>query len=251
MKVIISPAKSLDFETKTPTTEYTSPQFLDKTQQLHKKLKAKNAKSIGKLMNLSVKLSELNWQRYQNFNNSNAVVRQAIFAFCGDVYLGLDAYSLQKKQVELLQNNVRILSGFYGLLRPLDSIQAHRLEMGTELKIGRNKNLYQFWGKFVTEKLNQELQATEPLINLASNEYFKVVQKKQIANPIITPIFQDWKNGQYKVISFFAKKARGMMVRFLLDKKIQNPEDLKLFDYGGYKFCNQESMPEKLIFRRK
>jgi cytoplasmic iron level regulating protein YaaA (DUF328/UPF0246 family) len=251
MKIIISPAKSLDFTTKPQVADFTNPQFLEKTERLHKVLKTKSAKSIAKLMDLSEKLSELNRQRYQDFNQPSAPLKQAVFVFSGDVYLGLDAYSLGQSQTQILQDNVRILSGFYGLLKPLDNIQAHRLEMGTKLKIGRADNLYQFWGKTVTKELSESLQKDEPLVNLASKEYFQVIQKKQIANSIVTPAFYDWKNGKYKIISFFAKKARGMMTRFVLDKKIEELEGLKSFDYGGYQFSSKNSTLEKFIFQRK
>ncbi len=253
MKVIISPAKSLNFKQVVPTKEYTKPQFLEKTLKIHKKLQKQSAKSIAKLMNLSDKLGQLNWQRYQDWSATKVEknARQAIFAFWGDVYLGLDAYSLSKDQISLLQAKVRILSGFYGLLRPLDLIQAHRLTMGTNLKIGKNNNLYQFWGEVITKALAQELQKNEPLINLASNEYFKLLQKQSFASSIITPIFQDCKNGQYKVISFFAKKARGMMVRFLLDHNLQTFTELKNFDYGGYIFTPKLSTADMFVFQRK
>ena len=251
MKIIISPAKSLDFETAIPALETTEAQFLEKTAKIQQTMKKKTAKAIAELMNLSPKLSQLNWHRYQNFDEKDSPKKQAIFAFRGDVYLGLDSYSLKTSQITHLQKNLRILSGFYGLLRPLDEIQPHRLEMGTKLKIGRKKNLYEFWGKEVSQKLTAELEPGEPLINLASNEYFQVVQKQYFPNPIITPIFQDWKNGNYKVISFFAKKARGMMTRFFVENNIQKIEDLKFFNYQNYRFFESESTTEKLIFRRK
>lgn len=251
MKIIVSPAKSLDFESKTPTLEFSDPQFLLQTGKIHRALQTKTPKKIAKLMNLSEKLSQLNWQRYQDFDKLNQPQRQAVFAFCGDVYLGLDSYTLQLAQIQTLQEKIRILSGFYGVLKPLDNIKAHRLEMGTQLKIGQKKNLYQFWGELVSKQLAKELAKEEPLINLASKEYFQVIQKKFLTNQIITPVFQDYKNGKYKVINFFAKKARGMMVRFLLDKNIQNSEYLKGFDYGGYSFCNSESSQLRWIFRRK
>ena len=251
MKVIISPAKSLDFETAPPTLEYSKPRFVEKTTQIHQVLKTKSVKKISELMNLSDKLSLLNWQRYQDFGQANSQTKAAIFTFHGDVYLGLDSYTLKPKQITLLQEKIRILSGFYGLLRPLDLISAHRLEMGTKLKIGKKENLYQFWRETITQSLAQELTKQEPLINLASQEYFQVIQKKKINNLIITPIFQDYKNGQYKVISFFTKKARGMMVRFLLDKNIKKSEDLKNFHYGNYKYYYSTSNFRCWVFRRK
>lgn len=252
MKIVISPAKSLDFEKDLPITEFTQPQFLSKTAKLHNTLQQKSPEDLAKLMNISPKLSELNWQRYQSWKKTASLknARQAIFAFNGDVYFGLDAYSLSHKKILLLQEKVRILSGFYGVLKPLDLIQAYRLEMGTALKVGEDNNLYQFWGEPVTQMLTKELATDEVLVNLASNEYFKVIQKKALPNLIITPVFQDFKNGQYKVISFLAKKARGMMVRFIIDNNIQKVSDLKKFDYGNYYYVPNNSTTNKLVFQR-
>ena len=251
MKIIISPAKSLDFETTIPTIKISKAPFLAKTKKIQQTMKEKSIDFITKLMSLSQKLSELNWHRYQNFDKKDNPRRQAIFAFKGDVYLGIDVYSLEKDKILNLQENLRILSGFYGLLCPLDEIQPHRLEMGTGIRIGDKKNLYDFWQKEVSEKLKSELEPNEPLINLASNEYFQVINQDIMHNPIITPIFQDQKNGNYKVISFFAKKARGMMVRFIVENKVQTLEDLKYFNASGYQFFADSSDASKLVFRRK
>ena len=251
MKIIISPAKSLDFQTAIPSIAVSKALFLEKTQKIQQTMQKKSIKSIAKLMNLSQKLSELNWHRYQNFDKKDNPKRQAIFAFKGDVYLGLDVHSLKKEQILNLQQNLRILSGFYGLLYPLDEIQPHRLEMGTMLRVVGKKNLYDFWKKEVSKRLKEELQPDEPLINLASNEYFQVIKQDLIPNSIITPIFQDQKNGNYKVISFFAKKARGMMVRFIVENKIDKIENLKFFSYHGYQFSLKNSTTTRLVFRRK
>lgn len=252
MKIIISPAKSLDFETKVPSDKYSNAQFLDQAEKLNKVLKKKSPRVLSKLMSISPKLGELNWQRNQDwhlpFSTDNA--RQAIYAFSGDVYIGLDAYSIPLKKVNQLQEKLRILSGQYGLLRPLDLMQAYRLEMGTKLKMGRKNNLYQFWGDTITNSLNEELIENEVFVNLASNEYFKVVKPKLLKVPVITPEFKDYKNGELKMISFFAKKARGMMVRYIIDNNIDKEEDLKGFDFDGYAFDTNLSNNNKLVFTR-
>ena len=252
MKIVISPAKSLDFETKVPAVKYTNAQFLDQAERLNKVLKKKSPRVLSKLMSISPKLGELNWQRNQDwhlpFTSENA--RQAVYAFSGDVYIGLDAYSIPLKKVDQLQDKLRILSGQYGLLRPLDLMQAYRLEMGTKLKMGRKNNLYQFWGDAITNTLNEELKEGEVFVNLASNEYFKVVKPKLLKVPVITPEFKDYKNGELKMISFFAKKARGRMVRYIIDNNIENAEELKGFDYDGYAFDSNLSNSNKLVFTR-
>ena len=208
MKIVISPAKSLDFETELPTEQYSNPQFLEASERLNKVLIKKKPAALSKLMNISDKLSQLNWERNQQFSvpftPENA--RPAMYAFNGDVYQGLDAYTISEEQFDRLQDTLRILSGLYGILKPLDLIQPYRLEMGTQLKIGRKKNLYEFWRQTLTDHLNQELADEELFINLASNEYFGAVDEKKLKVPVITPVFKDWKNDTLKVISFFAKK---------------------------------------------
>ncbi len=252
MKIVISPAKSLDFDSTVPTEKYTTPQFLDQTEKLNKVLKKKNPKQLSKLMSISDKLGDLNWQRNQDwhlpFTIENA--KQAVYAFKGDVYLGIDTYTIPPEKIDQLQEKLRILSGQYGLLKPLDLMQAYRLEMGTKLKIGRKDNLYQFWGDTITNTLNEELKEDEVFVNLASNEYFKVVKPKQLKVPIVTPVFKDYKNGKLKMISFFAKKARGMMVRYIIDNNIENAEDLKGFNYGDYAFDTNLSSENELVFTR-
>lgn len=252
MKIVISPAKSLDFETQIPTKKYTQSIFLEQSEKLNKVLKKKSPKQLSKLMSISDKLGELNWQRNQNwqlpFTNTNA--RQAVYAFKGDVYIGLDAYTISVDKIEQLQDKLRILSGQYGILKPLDLMQPYRLEMGTKLKIGSKDNLYKFWGDSLTETLNNEMKNDEPLINLASQEYFKAINPKLLEAPVITPVFKDFKNGKLKIISFFAKKARGMMVRYVIDNNIENAEDLKGFNSGGYAFDANLSTDDQLVFTR-
>jgi len=252
MKIVISPAKSLDFETAVPTTQFTEGIFLNEAEKLNAVLKKKSPKKIAELMSVSPKLSELNWQRNQDwqlpFTLDNA--RQAVFAFKGDVYIGLDAYSLPLDKMNQLQNKLRILSGQYGILKPLDLMQPYRLEMGTKLKVGQKDNLYQYWGSKVTDELNSELADDEVLLNLASNEYFKVIKPKLLKSQIITPVFKDYKDGKLKMISFFAKKARGLMVRYIIDHAIEKVEDLKGFNSEGYAFDANLSNEKELVFTR-
>jgi cytoplasmic iron level regulating protein YaaA (DUF328/UPF0246 family) len=205
MKIVISPAKSLDFETQIPTKEFTECIFLKESERLSKVLKKKSPRVLSKLMSISPALGELNWQRNQEwqlpFSLENA--RQAVYAFKGDVYIGLDAYSLKQDQIGQLQDKLRILSGQYGLLKPLDLMQPYRLEMGTKLKVASKENLYKFWGNKITDALNSEIERDEVFVNLASNEYFKVINSKLLKANVITPVFKDYKNGQLKMISFF------------------------------------------------
>ena len=221
MKIVISPAKTLDFESKVPTTRATQPKFLEDAKMINAKLEKKSKKAIGNLMGISDKLAELNYQRYKEFSppftKENA--RPAVYAFAGDVYLGLDAYTIPSEKIDLLQNSLRILSGMYGLLKPLDLIQPYRLEMGTKLLVNRKKDLYSFWKKTLTETLNNELDENELFLNLASVEYFNAIDQKKLKVTVVSPIFKDFKNGELKIISFFAKKARGSMARFAIDKK--------------------------------
>lgn len=252
MKIVISPAKSLDFETKAPTLEFTEGIFLNEAEKLNLALKKKSPKKLCELMSISQNLGELNWQRNQNwqlpFSLNNA--KQAVFAFKGDVYIGLDSYSLSDLQIKQLQKKLRILSGQYGLLKPLDLMQPYRLEMGTKLKVGRKNNLYEFWDTKITKELNSELNEGEVFINLASNEYFKVIKPKLLKFPVITPVFKDYKNGKLKMISFFAKKARGLMVRYIIDNNIETSEELKGFNYEGYAFDSNLSSNTELVFTR-
>lgn len=252
MKIVISPAKSLNFEKAIPVSTFTEPQFLKQAIIIQNTLKKKKPNQLSELMDISEKLAELNWQRNQEwqtpFTKDNA--RQAIYAFDGDVYTGLDIYSLPVEKLSVLQDKLRILSGLYGLLKPLDLMQAYRLEMGTSMAIGKNKNLYEFWKKTITENLNEELQKDELFINLASNEYFSAIDVKLLKVPVITPEFRDYKDGKLKMISFFAKKARGLMVRYVLDTNAETPEDLKGFNYEGYAFDANLSKGNTLVFTR-
>ncbi len=252
MKIVISPAKSLNFEKQLPTNLFSEPQFLKQANSIQKVLKKKKPKVLSELMDISDKLAELNWQRNQNwetpFTPDNA--RPAIFAFDGDVYIGLDAYSIPVEKLNDLQDKLRILSGLYGLLKPLDLMQAYRLEMGTNIAIGKSKNLYEFWKQTIIKQLNSELQKDELFINLASNEYFNAVDVKKLKAPIITPEFKDYKDGKLKMISFFAKKARGLMVRYIIDTNAENLDDLKKFNYEGYAFDANLSNGNKLVFTR-
>ncbi|RMA56806.1 peroxide stress protein YaaA [Ulvibacter antarcticus] len=241
MKLVLSPAKTLDYTTKLPTSRGTQPRFLEQAEMLNNKLEKKSKKAIRELMHISDKLAELNYQRYKEFslpfNKTNA--RPAVYAFAGDVYLGLEAYTIPENKIDSLQNTVRILSGMFGVLRPLDLMQPYRLEMGTDLKVNRKKNLYHFWGKTVTEALNDEMNDDELFLNLASIEYFKVVDPKLLKVPVISPVFKDLKNGKLKIISFFAKKARGSMARYCVDTNANSLDDVKGFNYDGYAFSEQ------------
>jgi cytoplasmic iron level regulating protein YaaA (DUF328/UPF0246 family) len=252
MKIVISPAKSLDLETQIPTNQYSQATFLDQSEKLSKVLQKKSPKKLSELMSISSALANLNWQRNQDwalpFSTNNA--RQAVYAFKGDVYIGLDAYSIPEDKLESLNDKLRILSGLYGILKPFDLMQAYRLEMGTKLKVGRKDNLYQFWDKKITDYLNDEMIEDEPLINLASNEYFKVIKPKLLNATILTPQFKDYKDGKLKMISFFAKKARGMMVRYIIDNDINDIESLKGFNYDGYGFDANLSSELELVFTR-
>lgn len=254
MLILISPAKSLDFETKITSNNHSEAAFLKDSETLIKQLRKLSTDEIANFMGISPKLAQLNFERFINwqlpFSTDNA--KQALLAFKGDVYTGLDAYSLNEEELQTAQNDLRILSGLYGVLKPLDLIQAYRLEMGKKLQTKEGNNLYEFWGDKITKEINKTLMAKNDkyLINLASNEYFKAVDKKKVKAEIITPVFKDFKNGQYKVISFFAKKARGLMTRFIIQNKITDPEHLKAFNSEGYIFNPQLSKKTELVFTR-
>ncbi|NHM07369.1 peroxide stress protein YaaA [Flavobacterium sp. CYK-4] len=252
MKIIISPAKSLDYETPLPTQQHSMPKFLKDSRAVHKVLKKKKPKELMELMSISDKLADLNWQRNKAwktpFTLENA--RPALYAFAGDVYVGLDSYTIAEEKLDVLQDQLRILSGLYGLLKPLDLIQPYRLEMGTDLPIGEEKNLYGFWKKKLTAALNKELKKGELFLNLASNEYASAIDFKALKVPVVTADFLDMKDGKLKMISFFAKKARGMMVRYIIDTNAKTIEDLKGFNYEGYRFDSNLSKPNQLVFTR-
>ncbi|EXB30670.1 peroxide stress protein YaaA [Acinetobacter radioresistens] len=254
MLALISPAKTLDYESALPTDEHTLPRLLEHSQELIDFCRKLSASEIASLMSVSEKIAQLNTARFQDwtpeFNFGNA--RQAIFAFKGDVYTGLDAYSLKHNNLNFAQQHLRMLSGLYGLLRPLDLMMPYRLEMGTKLQNSRGHNLYEFWGDLITQQINQELTEHQHnyLINLASDEYYKAVQENKIQAAIIKPIFLDQKNGKYKIISFYAKKARGLMARFIIENQLTKPEDLKAFNSEGYYLDTVNSSAKELIFKR-
>lgn len=255
MLMLLSPAKTLDYASPLPTNTHSLPDFIPRSAELIGLLRQLSPSEVGSLMQISDPLAQLNAQRYadwsKKFNFNNA--RQALLAFNGDVYEGLDAASLRETQLAWAQDHLRILSGLYGVLRPLDLMQPYRLEMGTRLGNAHGKDLYAFWGERVTHAINAALaQHPAPaLINLASEEYFKVVKPALLTVPVITPVFEDWKGGKYKIISFYAKRARGLMARFAIDKKITKPAQLKKFDREGYAFDAAHSSPSSWVFRRR
>jgi uncharacterized protein len=255
MLALISPAKTLDYESNLPTDSFTIPRLLDHSQQLIDVSRKLSALEIANLMSVSEKIAHLNVERFRDwqadFDFSNA--RQAIFAFKGDVYTGLDAYAFSDDHISYAQQHLRMLSGLYGLLRPLDLMMPYRLEMGTKLKNERGTNLYQFWDQTITDLINKDLaeQQSELLVNLASDEYYKAVKESKIKAEIIKPIFLDQKNGKYKVISFYAKKARGLMARYMIENKISRIEDLKAFNTDGYYFDADSSLKGELVFKRE
>lgn len=255
MLVVISPAKNLDFETPLTNVRASQPELLDDAEELVQQLRPLAPHDLSNLMKISDKLGQLNFDRYQEwsrpFTKSNA--RPAVLTFAGDVYQGLDAQSLSKDELGFAQQHLRILSGLYGVLRPLDLMQAYRLEMGTPFNNNRGANLYQYWGETITEKLNKQLKKlnSDELINLASNEYFKSVKPKSLHANIVEPVFKDWKNGQYKVISFFAKKARGLMSAYIIKNGLTCAEDIKSFDWGGYTLNNAMCEDNRWVFTRK
>jgi len=255
MLIVVSPAKSLDYESPLPVSTHTQPRFLDHSAELVEILRQFGPVEIARLMDISDKLAALNVARYaewaQPFTPDNA--RQALFAFNGDVYEGLDAATLTAAQIDVAQQTLRILSGLYGVLRPLDLMQAYRLEMGTRLANGRGKDLYAFWGDMISNSLNEELalQGGEPvLVNLASEEYFKSVQVKKLQARVVTPVFEERKGEGYKIISFHAKRARGLMSRYAIANRLKRVEDLKSFDVEDYVFEPRISDQDRWVFRR-
>ena len=252
MKILLSPAKSLDFKSELPTSKTSSICFKKEAQHLNSILKSKNPKELSDLMSISSKIADLNYERNHSwslpFTHKNA--RQAVYAFSGDVYRGLDAYSIDDSRIDFLQSSVRIISGLYGIIKPLDLIQPYRLEMGTKLAFDSNKNLYDYWRKKITEQLNLELDNKEPILNLASNEYFKAIDTKVIKSEVYSANFKQLKNGEFKTIAIFSKKARGMMTRFIIDNDITDITDIKSFDYDGYIFHEELSTDKEIIFTR-
>lgn len=259
MILVISPAKALDFETPPVIDTHTQPGFLDDAQTLIQILRQRTPAEIAGLMSLSDQLAALNVARYASwsrpFDSHNA--KQAVLAFNGDVYEGLSAPTLGAEDLAWAQDHLRILSGLYGVLRPLDLIQPYRLEMGTKLANVRGKDLYAFWGERITAELNASLQnetdsgRSAVLVNLASDEYFKSVKKRALKARLVTPVFEDWKAGRYKIISFYAKRARGLMSRFVIERRIEDVEALKDFDREGYAYAADASDADTLVFRRR
>lgn len=255
MLMVISPAKTLDYESPLATQRFTQPELLDQSQKLIDVARDLSPAQIASLMSISDKLAHLNAERFNQwqppFSLDNA--RQAILAFKGDVYTGLQAEMLDEADFDYAQQHLRMLSGLYGLLRPLDLMQPYRLEMGTKLTHPAGKDLYSFWGDLLTEKLNEALaeQGDDVLINLASDEYFKAIKPKKLRGEIVKPVFLDEKNGTFKVISFYAKKARGLMSRYVIQHRLRDPEQLKRFDSDGYVFAAAESKGNELVFKRR
>jgi len=254
MLILISPAKSLDYDRLAPTAKATEPEFMDQSQLLVQRLRDLSPPDLAALMGISAKLADLNFGRYLNWQPqaSRENASQALFAFTGDVYQGLDARTLDPVQIDYAQDHLRILSGLYGVLRPLDLMQPYRLEMGTCMDTGRGDSLYAFWGDRITENLNHQMQVldTDTLLNLASNEYFGSVRPEKIDGRIISPLFKDSKNGQYKVISFFAKKARGYMARWVIQNRVESPAQLRDFSEQGYRYSAADSTDDAPVFLR-
>ncbi len=254
MLIVISPAKTLDYDTPAITSQYTQPDYLNDAQQLIARARKLSTDDIIQLMDVSENIAKLNVERFQQwttpFTPKNA--KQAVLAFKGDVYSGLEAETFSEADFQFAQDHLRILSGLYGLLRPLDLMQAYRLEMGRKLDTTRGNNLYQFWGETITQGINQQMTATSSkhLINLASNEYFKSVKSKLIDGEIITPEFKDYKNGSYKMMGVYAKKARGMLSRFIIQNQLNDPEEIKAFNQDGYSFNPELSKGNTWVFSR-
>ena len=251
MKILVSPAKSLNFEDKVQTSINSKPLFHNDAIKINSELKKESIESLCDLMGISSKLGELNWTRNQDFTKDSNYSKQAIFAFNGDLYDGFDINSLDHEKHQLVNNVIRILSGLYGILKPFDHIKPYRLEMGTKFSINGNKNLYDFWKSKVTNQLKSELAEDELIVNLASNEYFSVINSKEVSNIIISPQFKDFKNGNLKIISFYAKKARGLMSRFIIDNNVKSVNEILSFDSGGYSYSKKDTADElKPVFIR-
>lgn len=254
MLIVISPAKTLDFDNQINHESSSLPEHLKKSEQLISALKKKSTSKLSDLMNISPKLAQLNYNRFQEWNlpftHENA--KQAVFVFKGDVFVGLDIDKFLEEDLIYTQQHFRILSGLHGLLRPFDLIQPYRLEMGTKLKYRRKNNLYEFWGDIITKSVQEALneQGDDVLINLASDEYFKSINKKKLNARIITPIFKDFKNGEYKFLSFFGKKARGMMASYILLNRIKKADDIKFFEEDGYFYNENLSSADNFVFTR-
>ena len=252
MKILISPSKTLSFDSEVKCEFKSESRLIDETKILHKILLDFSSKDLKNLMSVSDKIAELNYNRFKNWEDPTSSVnsRQAVYAFKGDVYSGLDADTIEEDKFDYLQNSLRILSGYYGLLRPFDQILPYRLEMGTKLENKNGNNLYKFWGDKITDVLNEDLDEDDIIVNLASDEYFKSINKDKIKSNIITPVFKEFKNGTYKVIAIYAKKARGLMSRFLIERKSNSIDDIKLFNVDGYSFDSSLSKDTQMVFTR-
>ena len=255
MIALIAPAKRLDYDSDLPVEDFSIAEHLKESKKLIKELQKKSPEDLSSLMGLSENLSTLNFERNMNWQvpkKPSNEVRQAIFAFKGDVYVGLDSETLSKSDIKYAQKNLAILSGLYGLLKPLDLMYPYRLEMGTKMKNENGKNLYEFWGNKITTSINALAKEnnSKGIINLASVEYFTSVKTENLDLPVYSPVFKDFKNGKYKIISFFAKKARGSMARFVIQNKIKNPADLNKFNLDGYKYSKKDSSEYSPVFLR-
>lgn len=252
MKILISPSKTLSFDSEVKCEFKSESRLIDETKILHQILLKYSSEDLKNLMSVSDKIAELNYNRFKNWEdpNSSENSRQAVYAFKGDVYSGLDADTIDEDKLDYLQNSLRILSGYYGLLRPFDQILPYRLEMGTKLENQNGNNLYKFWGDKITDVLNEDIDENDIVINLASDEYFKSINKDKIKSKVITPVFKEFKNGSYKVIAIYAKKARGLMSRFLIERKSTSVDDIKLFNIDGYSFDSSLSNDSQLVFTR-
>jgi hypothetical protein len=252
MKVVLSPAKSLDFDSQLPTVQTSECAFLGESARVNNVLKKESPNQLSKLMKISDNLAQLNYTRNQEwslpFTKDNA--RPAMYTFSGDVYRGLDAYTIDVNKIDKVQETVRIISGLYGLLKPLDLMQPYRLEMGTKFPIGKHKNLYEFWTKQITEALNEELQDDELFLNLASQEYFKAIDTKALKVPVVHVKFQELKAGKYKTIAIFSKLARGLMTRYIIDSNAETIDDIKTFNQENYRYTESLSSDSELVFTR-
>ena len=253
MLTVLSPAKTLDFDTPAATRKQSAPVFAAETEALVQLMQKKSSQELKKLMSISDNLAELNADRYASFNSDSENLKQAILAFKGDVYIGLDVDSYNERDFTFAQKSLRILSGLYGVLRPLDLIHPYRLEMGTKLRNSKGNNLYDFWDSAIGEALAEELctHRNKTLINLASNEYFNAVDESRLPGDVITPVFKDYSRGTYRVLSFFAKKARGAMATYIVQNRINKPADLKNFDVDGYQYNDGFSSDDRWVFTRK
>ncbi len=254
MIIVLSPAKTLDYSFSEKGLDFSVPPFLPKSKNLVSTMKKLNKSELSSLMGVSDKISALNHDRFKNWSQATkpaAHAKQAGFVFKGDVYQGLEFEKLSKQDINFAQKHLRILSGLYGVLKPLDIISPYRLEMGTKISVAKNKDLYEFWKEEITNQLNKDLKTSSIVVNLASIEYFSSVDTEKLKSRVISPVFKDFKNGQFKIISFYAKKARGLMAKYLIENRAKTPEDLNKFNLDGYKFSKKDSTEDKPVFLRK